>query len=182
MGFVPCGSYSYASKNYKRWFLLAGHALWMTFVWGSFTAILTWSIPRELSRMFAKGEGYLNICEPMLKYSNALGFIVGGRFCGVSFLQSLQKGLQSTLLSLTSHFLSIIVFAFVLYYTDKTDGVRIIWCYSLAHAFGLVLSIIFLFKPVLNMYKDYKLQLNEKDMSIEEIYEDNIVDQDKNSV
>ena len=66
------------------------------------------------------------------------------------------------ILSLISHFLSIIAFAFLLYYTNKNDGVRIIWCYSMAHALGLVLSIFFLISPVKNIYHDMKLQDEEK--------------------
>ena len=168
MGFIPSGSYAYAAKNYKRWFQLAFHSLWLAFIWGSFTAILTWSIPRHLARMFASGKGYLDVCEPMLRYSNALGFIICGRFCGVSYLQSFQLGVYSMILSLISHFLSIIGFAFLLYYTDKNDGVRIIWCYSMAHALGLVLSILFLFGPVKKCYISMKQQEEEKD--IEEDY------------
>lgn len=162
MGFIPSGSYAYAAKNFKRWFSLAFHTLWLSFIWGSFTAILTWAIPRPLSRMFASGKGYLDVCEPMLKYSNALGFIICGRFCGVAYLQSLQLGILSTVLSIISHFLSIIGFAFLMYYTDKNDGVRIIWCYSLAHALGLVLSIIFLISPIKKLYKQMKLQKEEE--------------------
>ena len=162
MGFIPSGSYAYAAKNYKRWFSLAFHTLWMSFIWGSFTAILTWTIPRQLSRMFASGKGYLDVCEPMLKYSNALGFIICGRFCGVAYLQSFQLGLYSMVLSLISHFLSIIAFAFLLYYTDKSDGVRIIWCYSMAHALGLVLGVLFLIAPIKKCYKLMKEQVKEK--------------------
>ena len=170
MGFIPSGSYAYAAKNYKRWFSLAFHSLWLSFIWGSFTAILTWTIPRPLSRMFASGKGYLDVCEPMLKYSNALGFIIGGRFCGVAYLQSLLLGIQSMILSLISHFLSIIGFAFLLYYTNKNDGVRIIWCYSMAHDLGLVLSIFFLISPLKNMYKDMILQ-KEEEMNKEDFEE-----------
>ena len=172
MGYVPPASYSYARSNYKRWYHLSLHAFWLTFAWGSFTAILTWAIPKELSSMFASSEGYLEICTPMLKYSNALGFIVGGRFCGVAYLQSMQRGIQSTILSLLSHFISIIAFSFILYYTDKTDGVRIIWCYSLSHAFGLIMSIFFLIEPLKNMYHKYK----EQNSGLEKEFEDNYLE------
>ena len=174
MGFIPCASYAFAAKNYRRWFYLAIHSLWLSFIWGSFTAILTWAVPRPLSRMFASGKGYLDVCEPMLKYSNALGFIIGGRFCGVAFLQSIQLGIRSAILSLVSHFLSIIGFAFLLYYTDKNDGVRIIWCYSMAHALGIILSIFCLIGPLKQMYKEMKVQ-DEEQMNKEDI-EENYID------
>lgn len=162
MGFVPSGSYAYAAKNFKRWFKLAFHCLWLSFLWGSFTAILTWTIPRQLAALFASEKGYLDVCEPMLKYSNALGFIIFGRFCGVAFLQSFQFGIRAMILSLISQFASIIGFAFLLYFTNKNDGVRIIWCFSMSYALGLVLSIFFLIMPIRNCYKSMKEE-NQKE-------------------
>ncbi|OHS94163.1 MatE family protein [Tritrichomonas foetus] len=166
LGYVPAASYAFAAKNYQRWLSLSIHMLWMTFAWGSFTAILTLTIPRQLSSMFANGKGYLDVCEPMLKYSNALGFFAMGRFCGVAFLQSMQKGWMSTVLSLTSNFASIIGFAFLLYYTDKTNGVRIVWCYSLAHAFGFVMAILFMIAPIRKIVAGYKQQKIEDEATI----------------
>lgn len=155
-GFLPAASYAIASKQYKRWFWLCFHCIWITFVWGSFTSVLTWTIPRELSKMFGKSEGYLEMSGEMVKIGNALGFVVFGRFCGVSFLQSMQKGMLASILSITAHFFSIIIFSLVLYYTDKHDGVRILWCYALAHAFGFVTAIIALAKPVYDIYKEMR--------------------------
>lgn len=182
MGFIPSGSYAFAAKRYRRWFKLAFHSLWISFIWGSFTAILTWTIPRHLARMFASGKGYLDVCEPMLKYSNALGFIICGRFCCVAYLQSFQLGIYSMILSLISHFLSIIGFAFLLYFTNKNDGVRIIWCYSMAHALGLVLGVCFLIWPIKKCYKLLKNEdaddaINNED--VEEMYHSDSIEDDR---
>lgn len=184
MGFIPSGSYAFAAKRYKRWFKLAFHSLWISFIWGTFTAILTWTIPRQLAKLFASGEGYLKVCTPMLRYSNALGFIICGRFCGVAYLQSFQLGIYSMILSLISHFLSIIGFAFLLYYTNKNDGVRIIWCYSMAHALGLVLSIFFLIWPIKRCYNLMKAEDADeiKKDDIEEGYTHNSSDAELSEV
>lgn len=156
LGYVPAASYSYAAQDYKRWFRLSMHCTWLTFIWGSFTSILTWSIPRQLSMMFGKSEGYLNASEEQLRIGNALGFVVFGRFCGVAMLQTMQMGGSASVLSLLSHFLSIIVFSCVLYYTDTKDGNRVLWCYSLSYAFGLFAPIIPLWKPVKKMIETIK--------------------------
>lgn len=172
MGFLPAGAYAYAARNYRRWFQLAFHSIWISFVWGTFTAILTWVIPRELSLIFASGEGYLKVCTPMLKYSNALGFIVGGRFCCMAFLQSFQMGILSTFMSLLSNFVSIIVFVYVLYLTNKNDGVRLVWCFQISSAFGLVLGIVFLARPFILLYRGMKEQeRNEQQDESEEIHQ-----------
>ncbi|OHT06211.1 MatE family protein [Tritrichomonas foetus] len=156
MGYLPAASYAFSAKMHKRWIKLSIHANWIGFVWGTITSIFSWSIPREISKIFSKGEGYLRWAGPMLQVGNALGFVVFGRFTFPSMLQSLKMGITSTLLSLASQLVSIIAFEFILYYTDKHNAVRLIWCYPLSYAFGLVLGIIVLGRPIYKIYKEMK--------------------------
>ena len=148
MGFLPPASYSFASKNYKRWLRLAIHLNWINLFWGCVTAVLSWSIPRQISMIFSSGDGYLYWAEKLLRVGNALGFIVFGRFNFPALLQSLQMGLTSTFLSLSSQLVSIIVFAIILYYTNQTSPEAVIWCYPLSYAFGLIVGAIVIYIPV----------------------------------
>jgi Na+-driven multidrug efflux pump len=152
-GFIPAASYAYAGENFRRYLWLAWHCFWTTGLWGSFTCVLTWTIPRSIGRLFSDGEGFLDWTEAFLRISNALGFIVNGRFVGVAMLQSLQMGVTSTIVSLIAHFLSLLGFALLLYYTARTDAKRIIWAYSLSYVVGFLMASGVLAKPLWKMKK-----------------------------
>lgn len=158
MGFVPAASYAYAAKNYRRWFKLCIHVNWTCFVWNTLTSILCIAAPRQLSMMFGKTEGYLDMSEKMLFVTNVCGFITFARFTGVSMLQSLQKGLTSSILSLFSMLVSLVGFSCLMYFTDKHNGIRILWSYSMSYAFGFIASIVVLLVPCIRIYKMMKEQ------------------------
>lgn len=92
----------------------------------------------------------------MVQTGNALWFIVFGRFCFPAVLQSLRKGLTSTILSISSQLVSIIGFSFILFYTDKHNPIRICWCYHLSYAFGLVVGAIVIIPSMIKIWKDFK--------------------------
>jgi hypothetical protein len=68
-------------------------------------------------------------------------------------LQSLNMGTSSTILSLMAHFVSLLGFASLLYFTDKHDGVRIMWSYSMSYVFSLVMAAGLLARPVWKLWK-----------------------------
>lgn len=156
--FIPAASYAFAAKRYKRFLMLAFHMLWLCSAWGLLTSIMTWSIPRQLAMIFSKEEGYLKYAERMVRYNNALGPIMSVKMVAQSMLQSLQRGPRATILSFFNNFMTIIIFNFVLYYTNKHDGARIIWCYPLAHAAACVISPFFLWGPLKNIYNLMKTE------------------------
>lgn len=151
--FIPAASYSYAAKRYKRYLMLTFHMIWLMLAWGTFTMILTWTIPRQLSMMFSKDPSYLKYAERMVAYNNAVGPLLGGKMIAQSVLQSLQMGPRATILSFFNNFAFIILFNYVLYYTNKNDGARIIWCYPLSYAASCVLSPFFLFGPLRKIFR-----------------------------
>jgi Na+-driven multidrug efflux pump len=170
-GYLPAASYSYAGKGYERWLRLGIHAFWLTFAWGAFTAILSWTIPNYIAMIFSSAENYVKWGGEMIRVGNALGFLVNGRFLGVSMLQSLQMGLVSTGVSLLCHLVSVIAFALLLYYTKRDDGVRILWSYGLSYTFGFIMVICVLIKPVLKIYRGWKgtdkeMELDEKNVAM----------------
>ena len=164
-GFLPAGSYANGAKKYKRWLWLVWHAIWINFLWGGFTCILTWTIPRELSMMFSTTEGYLKWAGPMMRYRNALGFFAFGRFNCQAILQSLQKGGRATLLSILAQFFAIAGFSLLMYVTDKHDAVRLMWCYPLTDTFGITVGALFCASSVWDMFKKARQEDNDNSKS-----------------
>ena len=165
MGFVPAASYAYAAKKYRRFLWLCFHSVWLCCVWGLIAGCLIWTIPREMAKMFSTSERYLDYGSKMTLYSNALAPIQGIRFNCQTILQSMHMGGRATLTGLLNNFVWILLFTVILYYTDKTDGARICWCYSISHALAIPATVIFLWKPLSTIWK---LAKEEKDEGAEE--------------
>ncbi|KAK8900295.1 hypothetical protein M9Y10_002618 [Tritrichomonas musculus] len=161
--FIPAASYAFAAKRYKRYLKLTIHIFWLMLIWGAVTCILTWSIPRTLSKMFSNGEGYLKYAEKMVAYNNGLGPISGVKLNAQSMLQAIQMGPRATMLSFINNFVTIVILVLVLYYTDPHDGARIIWCYPLSHLMSCFISIFFLWGPIKNIFRLSKEEDMEED-------------------
>lgn len=162
MGYIPAASYAYASKRYKRFLRLTFHALWISQVWSLITNIPTWVCPREICKIFGSDPDYLSYAGPMVNKGNMLQFISYFRIITQGCLQALQLGGQAMIITFCTQLLAIIVFAFVLYYTNKHDPVRLCWCYPISYALGLVMGSLMLIKPLRNVYRLYKEHELEK--------------------
>ena len=149
----PAASYAYAAKRYRRFLWLCFHSLWINFAWGCLTTIITWAAPREISKIFGNGEGYLYYAERMTRIINSLAPISGFRMNFQSFCQAMQLGGRASILSFLNNFVSITLFTILLYYTDKHDGSRIIWCYPLSYVASVVFSVILLWSPLKKTFK-----------------------------
>jgi Na+-driven multidrug efflux pump len=169
-GFIPAASYAYAAKNYRRWFWLSLHSFWTCCVWGCLAAIVTFVFPRQISMLFADSEGYLDQATQMVRIINAVAPVAAIRLNAQAMLQSMQRGNRAILLSLFGNFALIVAISFLMYYTNKHDGPRIIWCYPISYACAIPLALLFLARPCWQMWKLMKEQKEEK----EEIPLDNI--------
>jgi len=147
-GFLPPASYAYAAKQPERWKWLSIHSIWINFAWCSFTCLLAWTIPKQISRLFSKDEYFVSWAAPMLRNGHALNFISWCKNNAQSMLQSMQKGRTATILSMFTQMGSLIGFACLLYYTDKHNATRLQWAYSYSFAFGFIVSLFVLIKPV----------------------------------
>ena len=152
------------------------------FAWGSVTCILTWAMPRTLSKMFSSGEGYLKYAEKMVAYNNALGPISGVKLNAQSMLQAIQMGPRASILSFINNFVTIVILVLVLYYSNKHDGARIIWCYPLSHLMSCFISIFFLWGPLRNIIRLSKENDMEEDYIRREKEMNNIDNTDDESV
>ena len=59
-------------------------------------------------------------------------------------------------MSFINNFVLITGMIFILYYTDKTDGARMVLCYPISYALSIPCSAIFLIGPVRKMWKSWK--------------------------
>ena len=155
-GFIPPGSYAYAAKLWKRWLLLAFHAIWMAAVWSVITGLASWIIPRQISSIFGDGEEFLDMSEGMMMYSNGLGVIAFVRFNTQAMLQTMQSATRAMIISFTSNFVATIVFAYVLFYTNDHDPQRMMWMYPLSTAVGFVLGVSLLAGPLVRIFRSAK--------------------------
>jgi len=181
MGFVPAASYAYGAMMYKRYIRLAIHASWINVSWGVFTTILTYTIPKQLAMIFSKDENYLPWGIEMIKSINGLAFIQVLKYNGQTIMQSLQLGLRATITSFFNNFIFITGFAFLLYFTDKTDGNRIIKAYPYSYVCAFILTFIMVIGPLKKVYRVSKGIVEE---NIEEEIENNeleIIDSNKDT-
>ncbi|EAX96194.1 MatE family protein [Trichomonas vaginalis G3] len=135
-GSIPAASYANASNQPKRWLELAFHALWINFLWGGLTSLLTWIFPRYLSMIFSTGEEYLKWAEPMMRARNSVAFFSFSRFNAQSIMQSLQCGGRAIIISFFCQFVSILGFSYM-FYALFHDGIKLQLCYPAADVFGL---------------------------------------------
>ena len=168
-GYVPAASYAYAAKKYRRYLWLSFHAFWLCVLWGVVIGLFIWTIPRELAKLFSTSERYLDYAEHMTLYAQALCPIQGIRYNSQAMLQAMQMGWRATITGLLNNFVWIIVFTFALYYTDKTDGSRICWSYSISNVMSIPVSIIVLWGPMKDLWKKMKEQEEDEKKEMEDI-------------
>lgn len=157
-GFIPPASYAHASNNDRRFLRLSFHACWINFAWCVLITILAFSIPKQISLIFGHGEEFLHYAIPMLKNSNYTCFLRWIQFNSQAMLQALQRGWQAMVVSLLSNFAGFLIFAYVFYYTDKHNVIRLMYLYSATTGFGAVVGICLLIHPLLKLYKKSKIQ------------------------
>ncbi|EAX96185.1 hypothetical protein TVAG_000140 [Trichomonas vaginalis G3] len=153
-GYLPCASYAYASKNYKRWLRLTIHQCWLNFAWGSLCATIIVTIPVHISMMFVKDKTELYYASTML-FNGCCGFFIGWlRNNSQSILQSMQKGPFASILSLFTQMISLVACSVGLSLTNKHNAPRIEFAYPLSFLIGGVICIVALIFPIGKLYKE----------------------------
>ncbi|KAK8875801.1 hypothetical protein M9Y10_005976 [Tritrichomonas musculus] len=160
-GYLPAASYALNGKNYRRYLFLTLHVNWLTFAWGSLTAILTFAIPRQLALMFSKDPGYVEWATPMLRISNSGGFFIFAQYTVGNMLRSLGMGFMAAVMGTLVHIIGMVGFVLLLYYTDKHNAKRLMYAYPLSSVFGLIVGFAFVFYPYYKIYKEMKQKKDE---------------------
>ncbi|KAK8841710.1 hypothetical protein M9Y10_026654 [Tritrichomonas musculus] len=157
-GFIPPASYAHASNNDRRFLRLSFHAAWINFTWSCIVTTLALTIPKQIALIFGHGSDYLAYAVPILRNSNYTGFLRWVQFNSQAMLQALQRGWQAMIVSLLSNFAGYLIFAYILFYTDKHNVVRLMYLYTCTIAFGAVVGVCLLIYPMLRLYKKSKIQ------------------------
>jgi Na+-driven multidrug efflux pump len=156
MAFIPPASYAYAAKRYSRYLWLAFHAMWLCIAFWCITTAITWTLSRQISTLFSKSEGYLDQAEQMVTFANAAAPLTGLKFNAQSMLQAMHCGGRATLLSFMNHFVLLLGYSLLLYYTDPGNGARIVWCYPASYLTAIIFSVAFLWTPLWDVWKLHK--------------------------
>lgn len=169
MGFIPSASYAFGAKRYKRINWLLFHAMWISLIWCVFSMILAMGFPVQIAKIFSDTDEYLQWSKKIIRNGNLLTCICEIPGIIVSLLQAMKKGNQASVLSFLIELLPVPVVAIALYYTNKHDIARLIYCYPIQIFFGIIASIPFIILALREIYIKQKEQemlgnVNEKDL------------------
>lgn len=150
-GYLPPASYAYAAQKISRYVRLTIHLNWISFMWCAFTMCISLSIPEQIASLFGSGDDYMKFAKQMLIVSNVCTLILFTRLTFQSILQAQQNGIRAMIISLVSNFAAIIIFVYVLYYTDKSNAARLMYVYPISYAIGFCLGLVLLIRPFRQM-------------------------------
>lgn len=156
IGFIPAASYAFGAKRYKRIILLFIHALWISLLWCGLSMVLAMVFPVQISKMFSNTEDYLDWAKVIIRNGNLLTCICEAPGIIVSLLQAMKKGNQATFLSVLVELLPLPVISLALYFTDKHNIPRLMYCYPIQILFGVVVSIPFVIVALRQIIKSLK--------------------------
>ncbi|EAX87250.1 hypothetical protein TVAG_363490 [Trichomonas vaginalis G3] len=159
---IPATSFAYQKHENSRILWLTFHAVWLSVVWGLFATIVSWAIPRPLAKLFGKSDKFLKYASEAISIINGMSVAMFGKFIGQAFLQAIQWAYTSIIISLFNNLVTIILFAFILYYTDKSNPIRIMWCYSITYGIGIVLLAAVDAFPLYKIWKNSKPEANDQ--------------------
>ncbi|KAK8897543.1 hypothetical protein M9Y10_015499 [Tritrichomonas musculus] len=144
LGFIPAAAYAYGARRYIRIIWLFFHALWISFIWCSLTMICALAIPIPIAKIFSKTPEYLDWSKIILRKGNILTCICEVPGIITSLLQAMKKGTQASILSFFVQLFPVPVASIVLYYTNKHNIGRLVYCYPFQALFGVLFAIPFL--------------------------------------
>lgn len=143
LGFIPAAAYAYGAKRYIRIIWLFIHALWISFIWCSLTMICAIAIPVPIAKIFSKTPEYLEWSKIILRNGNILTCICEAPGLITSLHQAMKKGTQASILSFFVQLFPVPVASVVLYYTNKNNIGRLVYCYPFQALFGVIFAIPF---------------------------------------
>lgn len=176
IGFIPAASYANGSKRFMRiiWFLV--HSISIVVAWCSLIMFLTMVFPIQLAKLFSNTTGYLQWSKKFLIYGNVMTFVADVPGLIISLLQAMKKGNLASILSFTIQLIPVPILVTILFFTNKHDVGRLIFCYPLKTLFGVVVSsffLIFTVKEILKKHKEIDGKNNEELESISKDKMDN---------
>ena len=177
MGLLPSASYAFASHRVKRIFWLIFHACWINLIWAVGTCLFTAFGAKYLAMTISSSPTYLMWATPMLRTSNWEAPFSWIRNVVQTVLQALQYGTTATLYSFGATFVSYILSLVILYYTDNTNFVRMMYTFPMHSAVAVVAGLIIVFFPLRKLWRSKDLY-DENGKPLEEAQAKNLEDLD----
>jgi Na+-driven multidrug efflux pump len=153
MGLLPAISYSFTSNQIDRIFWLAFHAAWINLIWGAVTCVLTAFLARYIAMTISQSETYLLWATPMMRIMNWEAPYAWIRNVIQTTLQGLQYGMTATIYSFCATFFATIGSTILLYYTDDTDFVRLMYSYPMSSGFAVFVGCFVIIYPLWKLWK-----------------------------
>jgi hypothetical protein len=122
--------------------------------------IIIW--PGKVGLIWGADGEFLHWCREMLPIGFYTCWTGGYQSTGGSLLQALHYAGVASGLAILTGLLSSPLFSAMLYFTGKNDPARIMWAYVMNDVFSVIVTTLFLIKP-LKMLKAGSEEENEED-------------------
>lgn len=184
IGFIPAASYANGSKRYMRivWFI--AHSIWIIVLWCGIVMFSTMVFPMQLAKIFSNTPGYLNWSKKFLINGNVMTFLADVPGIIISLLQSMKKGVQASILSFFIQLCPVPIVVVILFYSNKHDVGRLIFCYPIKTLIGVIVSafiLIFTIKDIFKKQKEQDIQNCNEDES-KELEDTSFINNSKNEI
>ena len=153
MGLLPSVSYAFTAHRVNRIFWLIFHACWINLIWAVGTCLFTAFGAKYLAMTISSSPTYLMWATPMLRTSNWEAPYSWIRNVVQTVLQALQYGNTATIYSFGATFVSYILSLVILYYTDNSNFVRMMYTFPMHSAVAVVAGMILIYFPLRKLYR-----------------------------
>ena len=151
--YLPAASYAFGRSDYKRIVRLTLHALWVTIVWAGICNAVICLLPRQLGMIWSSKDNFLSWVERILPRSFMVIVLCPIPYISIAFLQAVNRPLFASILSILTSLVPLPVFSSIMYFTDRTDPVRLFWAYVMRDVFSLVVSIAIVAYPFVDVIR-----------------------------
>jgi len=148
MGMLPAASYAFAAERYKRVMLLFFHATWVTLIWSLFNEIMCVFFSFYVVRIFSTTPSFVKWAGEMVRAANYMILFTPTQYLVTTLLQSLGMGLTASIFGISTQLIPIPMFGTILFFTNKTDIIRLMKAYTCNDALSLLISLLFLISPM----------------------------------
>lgn len=152
MAILPAASYAFTSKRVQRFFALYTLGIGIVLIWGCLWLVLMLFLSRDFAKLISEDSDYLNWSEKMLKAYFIESPFGWGQVMSITLIQSVQTLPKAAIYNLIVYGIGGMLGMTLIYFTGKTDIVRMMYISSLRAAFALVLGVVLCTKPILGLF------------------------------
>ena len=151
--YLPAASYAFGKSDYRRIVRLTLHTLWVTLVWAGICNALICLLPRQLGMIWSSRDNFLVWVERILPRAFMVIVLCPFPYISIAFLQAVNRPLFASILSVLTSLVPLPVFSSIMYFTDRTDPVRLFWAYIMKDIFSLVMSLAIVSYPFISIVR-----------------------------